>query len=206
MNWRQIERGLRVQPTNGTYTDWKEQIANDCFKQCVYCAINEAPWGGIDHYHIDHFRPKSIEEFKALLNIITNLYYCCPICNRFKQDDWPNEPDDLDQICYPDPSDNDYNTLFSMDRGNYTLTGLYVASKYLVNRLYLNRPQLVYERREFALKTKAESLIKATKGLLEQTNDLELVKKASFLIIEMHNHLIKRDKIRPYKLVEIRKP
>jgi hypothetical protein len=206
MNWRQIENATRVQPSHGDYTDWKQQIADDCFRQCVYCAINEGPWGGIDHYHIDHFRPKSIEEFKALLNIITNLYYSCPICNRFKQDDWPNEPDDLNKMCYPDPSEHNYSDLFSMDENNYTITGLYVASRYLVNRLYLNRPQLVYERREFSLKNKAESSMQATKDLIQKSTDLEIIKKASLLLIAMHNHLLQRDKIRPYKLVEIRKP
>lgn len=205
MNWKQIENAMRVQPGAGTYSDWKQQIADDCYKQCVYCAINESPWGGIDHYHIDHFRPKSIEEFKVLLNIITNLYYACPICNRFKQDDWPNEPNDLDKICYPDPAEHDYSSLFSMDTETFTLKGLYVASVYLVNRLYLNRPQLVYERREFFLKSKAQALIDETRQMLEKTDDIELLRKSSLLLADMGNHLINRDKIRPYKLVEIRK-
>lgn len=206
MEWTQVDNSKRVQPSTGSYNDWKEQIANDCNKKCVYCSIGEQPWGGIDHYHIDHFRPKSKEEFKELLNVITNLYYACPICNRFKSDDWPNDCDDLQKACYPDPASYNYGSLFSLDEKKYTLTGSYVASKYIVNRLYLNRPQLVYERREFNLKQRAQSLIDEAKNLINISDDLELIKKLSTSIIEITNHLFVRDQIRPYKLAEIRKP
>jgi hypothetical protein len=206
MHWKQIDSTVRIQPNAGSYNDWKEQIAEDCNKRCVYCSIHEEPWGGIDHYHIDHFRPKSKEEFKVLLNSITNLYYACPVCNRFKSDDWPNDCDDLEKACYPDPSFHNYSTLFSLDEKNYNISGLYVASKYIINRLYLNRPQLVYERREFNLKLKAEVLLADARNLLEISDDLGLIKQLSFLIIKITQHLLIRDQIRPYKLAEIRKP
>ena len=112
MNWKQIDRESRIQ-NEGVYSEWKQQISNDCYNQCVYCSIHEMPWGGIDHYHIDHFRPQS--KFEDLVNIITNLYHCCPICNKFKSNDWKNEPNDLDRICYPDPSDYNYTDLFNLD-------------------------------------------------------------------------------------------
>ena len=78
MNWKQIDNSKRIQH-KGLYSNWKQQISEECYNQCVYCSIHENPWGGIDHYHIDHFRPQS--KFKALKNTITNLYYACPICN-----------------------------------------------------------------------------------------------------------------------------
>lgn len=203
MNWNLIDRSKRVQH-KGVYTSWKQQIADDCYKRCVYCSIHEQPWGGIDHYHIDHFRPQS--KFKKLKNTITNLYYSCPICNKFKSDDWQNEPENLDVLCYPDPSDYNYLDLFEIDPTNCMLTGKFVSSRYLINRMYLNRPQLVYERREFFLKLKAEALIQDAQKLVQLCDDIELVKQAFQLISIMMLHLHARSNISPYKLVDIKKP
>lgn len=202
MNWKQIEKSKRVQ-NKGVYTAWKQQISDECYKQCVYCSIHESPWGGIDHYHIDHFRPQS--KFKELSNIITNLYYACPICNKFKSNDWQNEPDNLDVICYPDPSDYNYSDLFNIDTSNYTLEGKYTSSRYVVNRLYLNRPQLVYERREFFLNLKANAIINESQELIDKTDDINLVKEASKIKDSLMQLLISRGKISPYKLVDIKK-
>jgi HNH endonuclease len=203
MNWKQIDKNKRIQ-NKGTYSAWKQQIANECYNQCVYCSIHENPWGGIDHYHIDHFRPQS--KFKALKDIITNLYYACPICNKFKSDDWPNEPVDLSLICYPDPSDFNYTDLFTIDITNHTLEGKHVSANYLINRLYLNRPQLVYERRETLLNLKLKSLIAETTILIQKCNDNELKNKAFQLIGGLTQFLLTRSTIPPYKLVEIKKP
>jgi len=202
MNWKKIDRDKRVQQ-QGKYPDWKQQISDDCYNQCVYCSIHENPWGGIDHFHIEHFRPKS--KFKGLEHIITNLYHACPICNRFKLDDWPSQPDDLEKICYPDPSDHDYSDLFDLELNSYSISGKYIASVYLINRLYLNRPQLVYERREQILKIKAEELIEEARDLIVKSDEIKLVKKAFDLIATMTQHLHVRAEIIPYKLVEIRK-
>lgn len=202
MNWRLIERNRRIQE-KGVYTEWKQQISDDCYNHCVYCSIHENPWGGIDHYHIEHFRPKS--KFTHLEHIITNLYHACPICNKFKSDDWPNECDKLDKVCYPDPSDHNYTDLFQLDLSNYSIQGKFIASTYLINRLYLNRPQLVYERREHFLKLKAEALINDAKKLVDLSDDNLLIKKAFSLIANLTQHLHTRGNISPYKLVEIRR-
>lgn len=202
MNWRLIDNPTRIQNA-GEYTDWKQQISDDCFNQCVYCSIHENPWGGIDHYHIDHFRPHS--KFPALKHTITNLYHACPVCNRFKSDDWPNEPDDLTQICYPDPAVHNYIDLYEMDLSTFHLTGRYPASKYLVNRLFLNRAQLIYERREAVLKIKAQSLIDEVTENIKITTDVDQIKNAFELIAALSKHLLARANIVPYRLLEIRK-
>ena len=203
MNWKQIDKSKRIQNT-GFYTNWKQQIADDCYNQCVYCSIHENPWGGIDHYHIDHFRPQS--KFKKIENIITNLYYSCPVCNKFKSNDWKNEPNDLRLICYPDPSDHNYSDLFEIDITNYSLIGKHVSSFYIINRLYLNRPQLIYERREHFLKIKAESIINDAKKLIQLCEDVSLIKHSYLLIANLTMHLLTRSNISPYKLIEIKKP
>lgn len=208
MNWKLIIKDKTKQPKDGIYSDWKEQIAEECHFQCIYCSIHESQFGGIDHYHIEHYRPKSIEKFKELINDITNLYYGCPICNRFKGNDWPNEPDDLEVACYPDPSVFDYSELFETDMHNYKIIGKHASTKYMTERLYLNRPQLIYERREQLLKQKE---IELTTIIDKYREELGLNKSAEFLkeyldiVRELQKTLNKRRNIRPYKLAEIRK-
>lgn len=205
MNWKLIKKDPEKQPKVGTYNDWKEQIAEECFHQCVYCSIHENPWGGIDHYHIDHFRPKSKKEFKHLINDICNLFYACPVCNRFKGDDWPGEPDNLENICYPDPSRTDYKTIFQIDLSNFTICSSYKSGNYLILRLYLNRPQLIFERRESFLKQKEKTLFAEVTEMLQNCDDNSKLKKAISVMNAVHQHLQQRNNIRPYKLAEIRK-
>lgn len=205
MNWYLIKKDKDKQPKSGTYSDWKEQIAEECFFQCIYCAINEAQFGGIDHYHIEHYKPKSIDRFKTLENDIMNLFYACPICNRFKSNDWPNDANDLDLVCYPDPSIHNYEDLFEVDDETFQILGVYVSTKYMTTRLYLNRPQLIYERREAFLKEKGNHLRNEIKEMMNHINDFDLLKKAYDLSDKLLDHIKKRDKIRPYKLAEIRK-
>jgi len=202
MNWKQIDRNKRVQ-NKGVYNQWKQQVSDDCGNRCVYCSIHEMPWGGIDHYHIDHFRPQSI--FTDLVNTITNLYHACPVCNKFKSKDWKNEPDDLNSICYPDPSDHNFTDLFEI-QSNFTLEGKYTASKYLINRLYLNRPQLVYERREDFLNRRYKILIQETEKLILECEDIGLKNETIKTIIRISIFMQTRSDVTPYKLEEIKKP
>lgn len=207
MNWKLVIKDKKKQPKTGTYSDWKEQIAEECYYQCIYCSINEAQFGGIDHYHIEHYKPKSIDRFKKLEDDICNLFYSCPICNRFKSNDWPNDADDLDIACYPDPSSYNYSDLFNVSSENYKVEGVYVSTKYMTERLFLNRPQLIYERREAFLKEREEKTTSRIDNLLDNLDeeDFNLLKESSKAILELTKTIQKRDKIRPYKLAEIRK-
>jgi hypothetical protein len=203
MNWKQASKDPKNQPSGDDPSLWKEQIAEECFRQCVYCAIGERPWGGLDHYHIDHYRPES--KFKDLNIDICNLFLACPVCNRFKSNDWPGESDNLENICYPDPSKVDYNILFDLDSSNFSIRGKYKSANYLIHRLYLNRPQLLYERRESALLAKESSLSDTVSQLAIACDDNKLMKKAIELTNKIRQHLQARENVRPYKLAEIRK-
>ena len=155
MKWKLIDNKARLQPPTGDYTHWKIQIARSCFRQCVYCAIHESQFGGIRNFSVEHYRPKSL--FKALRDIITNLYLACGICNSFKCDDWPNEPAvDHSLEAYPDPGAVDYNTILEIgDR--HEVVGLNTASRYLVERLFLNRHQLIIERWHYSVEARIEA-------------------------------------------------
>ncbi len=204
MNYKLIPKDPAKQPKKGVYSDWKVQISDECFQQCVYCTIHENHWGGVDHYHIDHFRPKSIPAFKSLENDICNLFYACPVCNRFKSDDWPADPD-LAIPSYPDPSITDYSTIFNLNLNSFLIVGNNASANYVILRLYLNRPQLVYERRETILRDKELQLFQEIAKLAPQSKDISLITKAFTLLATVKTHLAKRESIRPYKLAEIRK-
>ncbi len=207
MNWKKIIKDKAKQPKGNDYTMWKEQIAEECYKRCVYCSIHEGPWGGIDHYHIDHYRPKSKPEFKKYELDICNLFYACPICNRFKSDDWPNEPrDKLDTASYPDPSETDYASILYIDEETFKLKGTNVAANYIIERLYLNRPQLIYERRENHLRLKELALRKEVLMLSDKLNDETIKQRMLKAIDRLLDLLHQRNNISPYKLSEIRKP
>jgi len=207
LNWKRIKKENSVQLA-GKYTDWKEQIAEECYYQCIYCSINEAQFGGIDHYHIEHYKPKSIERFKLLENDIKNLFYSCPICNRFKSNDWPNDADDLDIPCYPDPSAYDYSELFDVNPSTYLVQGKYVSTIYMTEKLFLNRAQLIYERREELLRLKEKNVRDKIEQIREKHNalfDKIFLHKYMDATNNLLNTISKRSTIRPYKLAEIRR-
>ena len=145
MNWFVVPL-MRPRPTGGTYPDWKEAILRRCGGQCVYCTISEGEYGGSDNFHVEHFRPKSL--FAALENEIDNLFSACAICNRFKGDDWPGEPDAAGGTAtFLDPAVADYHAHIKMPRPGVALVGGTVAGVYVVERLFLNRGQLLTSRR-----------------------------------------------------------
>jgi hypothetical protein len=116
----------------------------------VYCAIPEGRFGGIRNFHIEHFRPKA--KFPKLENIIANLYLACAICNVLKSDDWPAEPvANHSRAAYPDPSLTDYNAILVISSSTHEVRSPKVAGKYLIERVLLNRAQLILERRLAAM-------------------------------------------------------
>ncbi|WP_367211272.1 HNH endonuclease [Sphingobacterium sp. R2] len=158
--WKRIPKEKSIPPTIGKYSDWKPLLAVEGYHQCLYCTISESSFGGIRNFHVEHYRPKGIPRFSHLENDYSNLYYACAICNTFKSDDWPDDPDEmLTKACYPDPSKVDYALLFGVDGITGLATGKNLTGIYLSNKLYLNRAQLIIERRSRIAKKRYEELI-----------------------------------------------
>lgn len=207
MNWKLIDKKKENQPTKGTYSDWKSLIAEECFYQCVYCSIHEAQFGGIDHFQIDHFKPQ--KKFPHLKDDILNLFYVCPICNRFKSDDWPGEPD-LNSISYIEPSKHNYSQIFQL-KENFEIEGKYIAANYMIHRIYLNRAQLILERREFRLRKREIELRSTLNYLIEKVEKLDIntafeaLKKLRVAYDNLLTLEQRKRTISPYKLVDIRK-
>lgn len=173
MQWKKIKKNPRNMPISGHYPDWRNLLRREGYYQCVYCSIHESIFGGFRNYHIEHYKPKSI--FPELEDDYKNLFYACGICNIFKSNDWPNEPiDDFSNISYPNPSLTDYSILFQVNYITGEVEGQFISSKYLVEKLFLNRPQLIQER-------KLDYLYNRYKELKENIDEQSkaLMKKAS---------------------------
>lgn len=160
MNWIRIPKEATLLPTHGkTYSDWKPELAEEGSHQCVYCTISESSFGGIRNFHVEHYKPKGLKQFYHLENDFSNLYYACAICNTFKSDDWADPVDDFSIGCYPDPSKKNYGELFNLDMGTALIEGENASGTYILNKLYLNRPQLIINRKEIILERLYLSLI-----------------------------------------------
>ncbi|MDX1960953.1 MAG: hypothetical protein SFU98_20455 [Leptospiraceae bacterium] len=159
MNWKRIPKENSVQPSTGTYSDWKGHLAKEGFHQCVYCTIKESSFGGIRNFHVEHYKPKGKADFKSLTNIFTNLFYACSICNSFKSDDFPLNPtEDLNIPSYPDPSKYDYSNFIGIDFSTMEAFGENAASNYMIYKLFLNRPQLLQLRKEYLYYNKTQEI------------------------------------------------
>ena len=171
MKWKRISKKNTSQPTRGVYSDWKHILAEEGFHQCVYCALHDATFGE-RNFHVEHYKPKSHPKFKQLENDIRNLFYACPVCNVFKGDSWPRAPkSDHSVEAFPNPSECDYNSLFKISLRTKEVTGKFVASKYLVTRLHLNRAQLIIERRIFYADEVKMQLVKISLLLFSQLRE-----------------------------------
>jgi hypothetical protein len=65
-------------------------LQRDFKNRCCYCTGNIYEKGGIEHFEVEHFRPKGLKEFSHLSLEYNNLYLSCRGCNLAKGDEWPN--------------------------------------------------------------------------------------------------------------------
>ena len=215
MMWNRIPKETSIAPSTGRYPDWKPQLSVEGYHQCVYCCISENSFGGIRNFHVEHYKPKGIPRFAHLEQDYFNLYYACAICNSFKSDDWPNDPDSDFQCCsYPEPSRVNYKVLFEIHPDTGKIEGKNIAGTYIVNKLFLNRAQLIIERKVRFI----EYRYKATMDKLSQQKEVlfSLAKNGNREALEILEELDKRisalqevfhlkDTTRPYVAVQIKK-
>jgi len=214
VKWIRIPKENSIQPDKGSYSDWKQQIADEGQHQCVYCAIHDGHFGGLRNFHIEHYRPKSIDRFAELKNVIINLFYACPVCNTFKSDDWPADPiDDLSIHCYPDPSLTDYSEIFSIEVENGTIIGNCLAARYMVEKIYLNRPQLIMERRvryllsiEESLRLEISDMLKAGRDRIPSDDLVTFYEELTRLSNNLHAMRDALDHVSPYREADVERP
>lgn len=211
MNWELIIKERKGVVVNN-YKLYKSELAEEANHQCVYCCIHENRFGGIRNFHVEHYKPKSI--FKDLENSYDNLFYACSICNAFKGNDWPNEPTSkYEAPFYPNPSEVNYSDIFTVNFSIGIVEGNNKTARYLINKLFLNRPQLVLERKHFSEMMRFQVLLDELniKQFFLNNKSKEGNKIAIDLLIQINqiyqdiSRLLINQKVRPYANSELKK-
>jgi len=151
------------------YRRYKPYLRRDFEYQCIFCTIHEVEWGGYLHFHVEHYRPKS--RFPHLINDYDNLLYSCDVCNRYKGDDWPSDNPVSDGCGYLDPCEYDFDEHFSY-LPDGTVCGLSPVANYMIERLHLNRNQIVRVRLQ-----RYEEEAKYKQGLADYDEIISLSKR-----------------------------
>lgn len=144
------------------YSEYHDEISEDCQHRCVYCDILLKENGG-EGMHLDHFRPQ--KHFPNLSNSPLNLLLACAKCNQLKSDFWPDEK--LSKSHFIDP--------FSIIRSNHfsvkntgEVEGLSSQSQYTIELLSINRPSRRTIRKTRAVKQSAMEVIEHIELELEK--------------------------------------
>jgi hypothetical protein len=127
--------------------------------RCGYCGIRESNAGS--ELTVDHFQPRT----RGGTDDATNLVYCCHACNEFKGDFW--QPDSPRRLLHPLRDDPSAHMVEDPDGRLRALTD---TGDFHIDRLRLNRPQLVEYRRERRLLDAAR---RAERQLLDHLRALD---------------------------------
>jgi hypothetical protein len=142
-------------PPKKKYQDCKPYLRKDFKFRCAYCLIHEAHFGGLRNFHVDHFRPKSRDEFRHLELVYTNLYYSCALCNTFKRQSWPSTRELDAGFRFVDPCEEDlYERHVEVNGETGELRALTRAGEYTVAHIWLDRAQMNKHRRMLIEKEK----------------------------------------------------
>ena len=157
-------------PRYSDYRKYKPHLRRDFLYRCAYCAIHENEWGGLRHFQVEHFRPKS--RFPQLIADYENLLYACDVCNCYKGDDWPSDDPLADGVGYLDPCQHDYDKHFENNPTTGYTDGRTPPARYMVERLHLNRQFLIQLRQkrtqEEAIHHRFQQICRETLKMIER--------------------------------------
>lgn len=162
------------------YGDYKPYLQPLFRSRCAYCISHEEVMGGYDAMEVDHFRPSSQPDFKLLKKKWANLYYACRLCNGRKLNHWPTNEQNARGFRFIDPCEDDPDDHIRLTRHPKTdelswLQYLTQAGRYTIDKIGLNRKQLVDKRRDLARKEGDEgAALNRTRQQIERlANDME---------------------------------
>lgn len=144
------------------YSEYHDEISEDCQHRCVYCDILLKENGG-EGMHLDHFRPQ--KHFPNLSNSPLNLLLACAKCNQLKSDFWPDES--LSKSHFIDPFSTTRSDHFSV-KNTGEVEGLSSQSQYTIELLSINRPSRRTIRKTRAVKQSAMEVIEHIELELEK--------------------------------------
>ena len=149
--------------------DVRDQVRQRAGFACEFCGISETDAGGL--LTIDHFQPQTQGGGDSLENLI----YCCPRCNQYKLDYWPDGPGEP-QLWNPRRESAAQHFVLLNDGMLHPLTA---TGAFTLRRLRLNRSPLVAHRlrrlqaaEEMRLLTRCRAVIRLLEELLLQQGSL----------------------------------
>jgi hypothetical protein len=141
----------------------REQVRRRAQGACEFCGTSEISIGNL--LTIDHFQPQS----KGGSDDIENLIYACIACNQYKQDYWPAS-EALPALWNPRQEPATQHLVEQLDG---QLTPLTSTGEFTIERLRLNRPQLILARQQRYQQAQISRLLRDYQeltALLAQTN------------------------------------
>lgn len=139
----------------------RERIRQRYAYSCGYCGVHESDVGAtltVDHHHPTVHGGTNNDE---------NLVYCCHRCNEHKGAYWHEVQIPHIRLLHPL---EDNLTLHFHEQHNSQLIGETSEGKFFIQRLRLNRPQLIEHRRRKYVDQKRHNEIKE---LHQQIHDLQ---------------------------------
>jgi HNH endonuclease len=128
----------------------REQVRQRAQCACEFCGVTEVDTGGM--LTIDHFRPRA----RAGSDDLENLIYACIACNQYKQDYWPQT--ETAPTLWNPRQELASQHFFEQEDGQ--LTALTLIGIFTLQRLRLNRSQLITARQRRQQQLQAETLLR----------------------------------------------
>ncbi|NKQ35616.1 MAG: HNH endonuclease [Chloroflexi bacterium] len=162
-----------------------EQVRQRANFACEYCGVTEEDSGG--KLTIDHFQPRS----KNGSDSLENLLYCCIRCNQYKQNYWPENPDQ--PSLWNPRQEPAFQHFLQLDNGTLyplTSTGAFTLKRLRLNRSFLVAHRLKKQQREKELRLlmRYQELVKVLAQLQMQLSDL--IEEQQTLLKEQQELLI----------------
>jgi hypothetical protein len=153
-NFRNIAPVRTCTKNYANYRSYKPYLSKDFNSKCGYTDCSHFWFGGINTFHIDHFKPFS--KNPALETTYSNLVYCCSYVNILKS----NEEGD-----YIDPCDTDFNEHFERkDDGSIMPKKKSKPANYMFSKLQLGLAR-------YRLIWKLDEMLEKLAELKKQIND-----------------------------------
>lgn len=145
----------RVPAPVGKYSSFRQKIREDFRECCAYCLLHEIMLGGEESFEQDHHRPQ--RDFKHLVDEYKNMYWSCKVCNKNKSCHWPKPKLVKSGRIFIDTTVDDFATHFKeLDDG--TWHPLTKAAEYTLEKIRLNRKNLLIIRKALRVKSKEKSM------------------------------------------------
>ena len=139
----------------------RPQVRERFQARCGYCGVHEDAVGST--LTVDHYRPRG----RGGTSEADNLVYCCARCNEYKGAYWHEQDPPYVRLLHPGQDDLEKHLRTSSD-GH--VTGVTPEGEFFVQRLRLNRPQLVTYRRMRWSETELTAELQETR---RRINELE---------------------------------